>query len=317
MSTRFAVRSNRVPEQKEGNKIIFGTGEEVPFYHTCELFCMEIDKGKFEYYTGLESKHIKYSKYFNDEEKEILLKKQATDMKELNLVYGKTRLAPENEYFWKENSSFILNNETLVTFFDTKEPEHLLLYWKIVGGGYADEIGPSYEAAQSFGLPFYISEIVEEAERRTEGVAAKVKAFSLLEELSQKKSSEDMLWLSWMLHPSNMGYTKSTPPATLYNAHYEFIEGLLVKKAKKSCPKQFVDAYNLIKNDKPRAISEALVKAGEHFAIIYTDKDNKLAIRKSGLVLGRNIEEAIEMLLKPMNTNELESLREDVEEKLR
>ncbi len=205
----------------------------------------------------------------------------------------------------------------MVTFFDTKEPFHELLYWKIAGGGYADEIAPSHEAALEFGLPFYMTELEEEAERRTEDVSSKVKALSLLEKLSEKKSTEDMLWMAWMLHPSNMGFTKATPKATLFNAHYEFIEGKLVKKAKKACSKQFIEAYQLLTTNKTAAIAKALVNAGDYFGLVYTTKEGQLSTRKNNLLLGATPEEAVETLLRPINQSELELLRQDVEEKIR
>lgn len=321
MSKRFAIRSTRPAEQKEGNKIIGGTGESIPFRHGCELGMKRSGENEFEYVTGLEPNNIKYSIFFDhkdyDELKKSLLKQQAEDVKLLGQVYGKDTIRSNNKYFWDEYSQLVINNETLSMFFDTSEPIQLLLYWKIMGGGYADEIGPTYETALSLGLPFYMTEIEEEAERRGEDVSSKVKAFALLEEISQKKSNEDLLWLAWMLHPSNQGFTKITPAATLFQAHYEFIEGKLVKKAKKACSKQFVDACNLLKNNKTEAIATAIVKAGDYFGLIYTSKEGKLVTRKNGLILGETVDEAIDTLLKPTNQEELEVLREEVEEKLK
>lgn len=316
-SKRFAIRSNRTPLQKQGSTIIYGTGDDVPFAHTCQLFCKRISPTEFEYVTGLEPKHIRYSTAFTDEEKDVLIKQQTNAVKLLADIHGKDTLKSTNGYFWEEKSSFTINNETLVTFFDTKEPEHLLLYWKIVGGGYDDEIAPSHEAAQQRGLSFYLTEFEEEAERQSESIGHKVKAFSLLEELNERKSGEDMLWMSWMLHPSNMGYTKATPKAVLYKNHYEFINGDLVKGQKKACSKQFIDAFNLLKADKTRAIATALVRAGDYFGLIFSNKDGKFETRAGKTILGADVEEAIETLLRPINQQELELLREEVEEKIK
>lgn len=316
-TTRFAIRSTRPPVQKEGNKIIYGTGDDVPFRHTCELFIKQVTDTEFEYITGLEPKHITYSNDIPEELKPTLLKRQAEAIKVLIGIHGKDTLRPTNKYFWEPRSSFKVDNETLSKFFDTKEPEHLLLYWKIMGGGYDDAIGLTYDVALSLGIPFYMTEMEEEAERRTEDISLKVKAFSMLEELSEKKSTEDMLWLAWMLHPNTMGYTHSTPKATLYNGHYEFIEGRLVKKSKKSCPKQFIDACNLLKSDKTRIIASAIVKAGEYFGLVYVNKENKYQTRLNNTILADSIEESIEVLLKPGNLEELELLREEVEKKIK
>lgn len=313
---RFAIQSTRPDEQKEGNKIIFGTGSEVPFRHTCELYITQIGEKEFEYKTGLEPKHIQFSRYFNDEQKEILLKQQAEARKILDNIYGKKVLEPTNTYFWEQNSSFKLDNSVLGMFFDTKEPAHLLLYWKIVGGGYDDEISPTFESGSAFAIPFYLTEFEEEAERQTEDINHKVKAFALLEELNSKRSGEDMMWLAWLLHPANRGYTKSTPPAVLYKAHYEFIEGLLTKKSKKSCPRQFVDAYNALKLDKGRAITQALIRVADHFGLMFTDKDGTLRMKGTETQFGKNFEEAAEIFLKPANQEELEAFRAEVEQKL-
>lgn len=316
-STRFAIRSTRPIAQKQGNATIYGTGEDVPFSHACQLFLKRVSETEFEYVTGLEPKHIQYSPHFPDEHKPDLLKKQANAVKFLSEIHGKDTLKATNKYFWDEASQFNLNNGTLAQFFDTKEPEHLLLYWKIMGGGYADEIAPTYEAATAAGVPFYMTESEAEAERRSEDVSYKVKAFSLLEQMSERKSTEDMLWLAWMLHPANMGYTFSTPKATLYQGHYEFIEGNLVKKQKKACSRQFIDACNLLKADKTRAIATAIIKAGEYFGLVYTNKDNKLQTRLHNTLLGEDFEQAVETLLKPVNQEELQSLRDEVEKKIK
>lgn len=313
---RFAIRSTRPPEQKEGGKIIFGTGSDIPFRHTCELYVTQIGEKEFEYKTGLEAKHIQFSKHFTEEEKEILLVQQAEAKKRLDSVYGKKVLEPTNTYFWEQNSSFKLDNETLGMFFDTKEPAHLLLYWKIMGGGYDDEIGPTHDTAAAVALPFYMTEFEEEAERQTEEINHKVKAFAALEELNTKRSGEDMMWLAWILHPSNRGYTKSTPPAVLYKAHYEFIEGLLTKKGKKSCPRQFVEAYTLLKADKSRAITQALVRIADYFGLMFTDKDGYLRMKDSDTQFGKSFEEATTVFLKPANQEELEAFRIEVEKKL-
>lgn len=317
LTKRFAIRSTRPPQQKEGNKIIFGTGEDIPFRHTCELYVSRISEKEYEYKTGLEPKHIKLSKHFNDEEKVVLIKQQAEAKKVLDEIYGKEVLKPTNGYFWEQQSSFKLDNETLGMFFDTKEPSHLLLYWKIVGGGYDDEIGPSFDSAAAMALPFYLTEFEEEAERQTEVIGHKVKAFSILEELNTKRSGEDMMWLAWLLHPNNRGYTHATPPAVLYRAHYEFIEGLLSKKSKKSCPRQFIDAYTLLKTDKTRAVAQAVIKAADYFGIVFSDKEGKLRMKGSETILGSNFEEAADILLKPANQEELVVLREEVEKKLK
>lgn len=316
-SKRFAIRSTRPAERKENNRIVFGTGEEVPFMHTCELFVTRVSEKELEYVTGLEVKHIKYSKDFPDEDKEALLKHQAAAVKKLAEIFGKDTLKPTNGYFWEEQSSLKISNETLSMFFDTKEPAHLLLYWKIMGGGYSDEIAPSFESAAARAIPFYLTEFEEEAERRTEVISKKIKAFALLEELNEKRSQTDMLWLAWMLHPSNMGYTYSTPKATLYRAHYEFIEGMLVKSKKKSCAAQFVDAVTLLNTDKTKAIALGVVHAAEYFGLLYSNKDGKFQTRSGGTLLGQSFEEAIEILLKPANQDELEELRIGVEEKLK
>lgn len=313
---RFAIRSTRPPEQKEGNKIIFGTGEDVPFRHTCALYMEQVDERTFEYKTGLEPKHITQSRHFTPEEKELLLVQQTAARKILDGIHGREVLRPTNGYFWEQHSSFKLDNETLGKFFDTKEPSHLLLYWKIMGGGYDDEIGPTYEAATAIAIPFYMTEAEEDAERESEVINHKVKAFSLLEELNTKRSGEDMLWLAWILHPANRGYTKSTPPAVLYKGHYEFIEGLLTKKAKKSCPRQFIDAYNLLKIDKTRAITQALIRIADYFGLLFTDKDGILRMKNSDTQFGKNFEEAANVLLKPVNQEELEAFRTEVEQKI-
>lgn len=318
MSKRFAIRSTRPDEQKHGNAIVFGTGEQVPFAHSCELTVFQISEKEFEYLTGLEPKHIKTAPYYTAEEKTALAKQQTEDLKKLVELFGKDRIKADNKFFWEDHARFLLTNETLSTFFDADEahPDHILLRWKILGGGYIEEIAPSYEIAQQYGAPFYMTEFEEEAERQTEDISSKVKAYVLLEELDEKKSAEDLLWLSWALHPSNMGYTQRTAKATLYKAHYEYIEGLLVKSKKKSCSKQFIDAVALLKTDKTRLIARAILNASDYFGLVFQNKEGKYQTRGKGTILGSDVDEAVETFLRGENIEELEAIREEVEKKI-
>jgi hypothetical protein len=321
MSKRFSIRSTRPAKQMIGSLTVFGTGEDVPFKQSLILGGERISEKEFEFQTGLEEKHIQNSIFFDDEEKQRYIKQLQEDVKVLQKAFGADRLKPTNAFFWGDDhgqkGNFAVNNETLSTFYDTKNEEHLLLYWKIMGGGYADAIGPTYQTALAFGLPLYMTELEEEAERQTEDIGLKGKAFAALEDVSNKKSAEDLLWLSWMLLDVNKGFTKKTPKASLYKAHFEFIEGSLVKSGKKLCAKQFLEAVDLLKKDKTKAIATAIAKAGEFLNLIYTNKENQLETRKSHTILGSTIEEAIETLLKPTHHEELEYLKSEVEDKLK
>jgi len=318
MSKRFAIRSTRPEEQKHGNAVVFGTGEQVPFSHSCELTVVQISEKDFEYLTGLEPKHIKGSTFYSKEEKDILLKRQAEDVKRLADIYGKERIKSDNKFFWEEHGRFLLGNETLSMFFDAdnEHPDHILLMWKILGGGYFEEIAPSYELALQYSTPFYLTEFEEEAERQTEDISFKVKAFVQLEELNEKKSQEDLLWLAWVLHPSNMGYTKHTAKATLYKAHYQYIEGLLVKSKKKNCSKLFLDAVEILKKDKTRLIAMAIINASDYFGLVFQNKEGKFQTRGKGTILGSDLNEAVETFLRGENVEELEAIREEVEKKI-
>jgi len=320
MSKKFAIRSNRPLQQKQGDNIIFGTGTEIPFSQKLTPFTRKIgrdhDGDLFEYQTGLEEKHINNSPLYNAEEKAVLIKELKEDLKEILKTFYKEEIDSRNNYFWKDRVDFIFNNQTLESFFDTKTTDHFFLYWKIKSGAYAEGIAPTYEIAQQHGIPYYLTPLEEQAERETEEVGFKGKAYAALEEMSEKKNTEDLLWLSWILLEASAGYSKSTPKATLYKALFEFIEGKRVKKAKKLCAKQFTEAVTLLKTDRTRAIAKAVVKAGDWFALIFTNKEGKLQIRKDNTILGETVEEAVETLLKPTNQEILEELRIEIEDKL-
>jgi hypothetical protein len=312
------IRSTRRPEEKQGNVIVFGSGTQIPFIHLYDLNKKEQDDGRFEFQTGLEERHIRNSPVYSEEEKNALVKQQKEDLKELYKAYRKEQLDPLSQKFWQERQSFKVTNETLDTFFDTKNPEHLLLYWRIVSGGYPEGIGPSFEIASQYGLSFFLTLLEEQSEREAEEVGFKGKAYALLEEISEQKNTGDLLWLTWILLDSqSSGYSKSTPKATLYKALFEFIEGKKVKKGKKLCAKQFTDAAKLLKLDRTRAIATAVIKAGDHFGIIFSNKEGQLETRNEHLILGPSVEEAIETLLKPTNHEILEALRSEIEDKLK
>jgi hypothetical protein len=280
-----------------------------------------IRKTKFK--TGLEEVDVKFNSLLTELQKPDFIK-QIQEFKPLLAEFyeGTDRIDATNIDFWKDPDvgRFKITNSDLSKFYDTKNPKHALLYFNIMGGGYIDTIAPTKEIAELSRVNFYIETESETQDDLADDYVSKAKAFALLTELASKADNEALLYLGWILHADTKGfgsYNRSTPKGELFKMHGEFIEGKLSNKGKRNCPATFSEAaekWNDAKIGRPRLITEAYLKAADRLAYLNSDKEGKYTL-PSGLQLGLNYVESVDVLLKPKNTKDFEELRTYVENK--
>lgn len=326
MHFKFQIRSIIGKPQKEGDSIVRWSGLSESLNVSDVIASTTIVKdGKRvqKFKTGLEASDVRFNALVEESRKEDYIK-QIESFKPFLAEYfqGDDQIEATNSDFWKnpDVGKLTITNSDLTKFFDTKNPKHALVYFNIMGGGYIDTIAPTKELAELNKVNFYIETENEIQDDLADDYVTKAKAFSLLTDLSNKSDNEALLYLGWILHSDTKGfgaYNRSTSKTELFKMHGEFIEGKLVGKNKRNCPAVFVTAaekWNDTKIGRPRIIIESYLKASDRFAYLNTDKEGKYVL-PSGLQLGLNYTESIDVLLKPKNTKDFEDLRDFVEKK--
>lgn len=325
MHFKFQIKSVASKPEREGEYIVRFTGQSEYINVNDTLGSVLVTRqGKQiqKFKTGLDVSEINSNGFISPSERESF-KKQVEAFREFLIeTYGEEELSPTNSFFWKDPDygKLKISNLDLEKYYDTRNPKHAILYFNIMGGGYADTVGPSKDYAERYRIPFYLETESEYVSEDGDSYLAKTEAFSLLNEIINSSDNQALLYLGWVLHSESKGfspYTISTPKSDLVKMHGEYIEGKLQFKKKKQCTKKFIDVAKSWKDGKigrPRIILEAYLRSADMYSYLNTDKEGKYSL-PSGLQLGFSIESAVDTLLKPKNNQEVEDLRTYIEKK--
>jgi hypothetical protein len=333
MNLKFAIKPRVGDSEKEGDEIVRFTGSSEIYRQSCERRAIKVGETgsginkepHVLFVTGLEEESVDHYDWLSDEEKTEVKKLIKANKPKIESYYGGSEyMKPDNKSFWTSDRAWgrvAVDNYTVNTLKNTKDPKDCLLYLGIISGAFMDMIAPSKEFAETHSsIPFYLALEDEAVATDAEDYVTKLDAQAALADLA-KNSGDGLFILAWILQYdsatfgaySRVGSTK----ADLIKYHSMYIDGLIVPKKglKRNAPKLFIEAYNRFKGaqTKPKLMVEAYVKAGEYFAII--NKGSKKYQTKEGTVLGNTIPEAVETLMKAQHTDELERIRDEVEKK--
>jgi hypothetical protein len=326
MSIRFVIKNTANKAEKEGDTFLRYSGVSEPFRRISERSAQKIgvdDKGnpKLVFTTGLEEDRVQFFKWYNDEEKKAVIK-QIKELKPIISKFygGDDVVSSTNIFFWSETrdvSRLSLSNEDIDQFFDTKNPVHALLYLSVISGAFIDLVAPTREWAERHQLPHYLALETEETYEE-EDFITRSDAHAALAELRKEASPEALFILAWCIqYDTNAfgAYLKNTPMKDLINYHAKYIDGKIVTKKKKNTPQVFLNYFNKwnAQQTRPALYVESYVKAGEYYNFI--QQREKKYVTNDGTVLGNTIDSAVETLMKPKFTQDLEKLREQVENK--
>jgi hypothetical protein len=327
MAIKFSIKNTSAKAEKEGDLIVRYSGLAEPFRRSSERQCQEVGvdgagKAKVVFVTGLDEEKVEMYRWFTKEEKEAvkkLIKQQKTIIAK---AYGGTDVVePTNRYFWgpknKEVFKLYITNDTHEIFFDLERPSHALLYLSICAGAFIDVVAPNKEWAERHQIPHYLSLETDEVSFDGEEDITRGDAMAELMGL-RKETPEALLILAWcLLSETNSfgGMNKATSQKDMLNSFIKYIDGKLVTKKKRNCPKLFIQYAEKWKapQTRPALYTEAYLKAGEYFALV--NQREKKYTTSTGTVLGNTVSEAVDNLMKPKFTVDLETLRDAVEEK--
>lgn len=326
-SIKFEIKNTPGPAEREGDVIVRFSGTSEPFKRSTDRQVRKIGvDGKGEprliFNTGLEEKQVdQYTWYTPDERTAV--KETIKELKPFITKYygGEEVIDRSNLFFWgsenRDINKLSLTNEDIGTFFDTEKATHALLYLSIISGAFIEVVAPTREWAERHQIPHYLSLESETTDYSEENDITKSDAHAALSYLRHEQP-DGLFILAWCIQYDTNGYgaySKSTSQKDLINYHIKFIEGKLVSKKKKNCPKVFMDYVEKWKGQqtRPALFVEAYVKAGDFYSFIRPQE--KKFVTQDGTVLGNTISDAIATLLKPKFSGDLEKLRGLVEAK--
>lgn len=328
MSVKFAIRNTASKALKEGDSFIRYSGTGEPFSRHCERTAVAVEtdsKGdpvKWAFTTGLDEEQVQFYKWFSDAEKEIV-KNSIKDLKPtIQKFYGGELITnPQNYSFWKRNrevSKITVTHDNIDVFFDTEKPQHALLYLSIAAGAFCDVVAPNKEWAERYQIPHYMAMEIESNDFGDEEDITRSDAHAMLGELRKEFGKDAIYILAWCIqYDTNAfgAYNYSTAEKDLINYHIKYIDGKLITKKKKNCPKTFIDYASRWKSPltRPLLYAEAYIKAGEYFNFV-TQREKKY-VTSDGTILGNNVKEAVENLMKNKFNVDFEKLRDQVEGK--
>lgn len=277
----------------------------------------------WKFNTGLDEGQVQFFDWYNDKEKEAVKGTIKELAETIEKFYGGKEIVDATNYsFWKAErdvNRLSLTNGDIDTFFDTKFPAHALLYLSIISGAFIDLVAPTKEWAENHEILHYL--VLESEDVEIDDInIIRSDAHAALTDLRKNADPEALFMLAWCTQydtRSFSAYTKSTPQRDLINYHIQFIDGKLSPKKQwsKKPAEIFIDYYERWKGQqtKPAIMVEAYVKAGEYFNL-FRSGDKKYTTSEN-VPLGNTVTETVKKLMKPGSGDELDRLREQVEEK--
>ena len=327
MNVRFQIRPVSPRAEKEGKEILNFTGEAQPYRRKATRVSEKVGlrpdgQPRIKFRTGLDPERVKYYYWFSEEERAEVKKQLEEALPEIEDRYhGKEIIHDENVSFWKDQKEFYQIPITITTkdlFFDTKNPEHAVLYFGIIGGAFIDTIAPHKDFAVEKRIPHYLVLEKDVDDDDFIDVSEKIKANANLFKLMEEGSEDALFILCWTALYNTKGFgsiLKSMPKKDKATYLNMFIEGELVDKKKKNCAKtfnQYVERWNSPQL-REKLYAEAYIKAGEQYALIVT-KDKKYET-SWGTSLGNTIDEAVDKITQKRFAKDLEQLTQEVEKK--
>lgn len=268
-----------------------------------EMGLAAIERGRKNYYiTGLDK-----SLYKENWELEFLEESLATLVKN----FGQEVLDPLNMEFWKTRTLTVKEEETLL---DLENPDDLLTYWNIKGGGYP-YIAKSGDELNLLKCRFYLDEPNTSYEHIGDSDKLKDRAIAMLSDIDNGANGfSTLFFLHKNLITTNEGVTKNTPKSLIYKSLRNYINGDYTTTKKKVAPKKFIEEVDTYRTNSKRSKTVAIVNDSIYFGFLVPNRDNQY----TSTVTSYNFKttdkaKVIELLMSPNNSDELLALLKEVE----
>jgi len=198
--------------------------------------------------------------------------------------------------FW-ESDAMVFKLSTKPINLDLKNPHDKLKVIAIRAGG-IPEIAPSYKDAllSNGGIKFYLDdESVTINEKVTLGIL-RDEAGAKLHELYSKPNAK-FFYITKMVDPNSVSYTKSTDKAVLYTTCHSFIEGELTEITKRQACERFLEYFNMSIEE---LTIRSLIRDGIYYKV-FGENNNGIYDKATQTQMGNNFDEVYQFLKSPAN----------------
>lgn len=266
--------------------------------------------GVKRYITGLDPELVKYDNSLSEEQKQAKITEIQATIQRLEQFFGPGSLEATNEKFWKD-VYLVLKSKT--TNLDLNTPKNEILVRCIKAGGF-NEVAPTLEEAiaSSGKSKFYLIEPVEFIENRVSPRKQYNKAIGMLSKMDDSKTYDDLFFLAKYILPAEKAYTKSTPKSLLYEDLDKYIKGEIVRDSKTDLASRFIEATKV---EKKKMIVFCLLKDAVYYNMLYRTEAGELKNNETGGIYGTTLDKAVDHLLHPAYSHELENIKVRIEEK--
>lgn len=268
-------------------------------------------KEGYNAFTGLEIDHLDMNESIGEEEKLRLVKEGRIAKAYIEKIKNQSAVST-NIGFWSSKSLKITD---LGTVYDTSSSVDDLIWYHIIQAGGIQEIGRNYEDALLNEKKLYMSIENEGVERDFKDKKFKLKANSILNDIHESWSTEDALFLTYLVSKRQHGFTKNTSKELIVNELEEFVEGVGIKTDKKKRPAEFIKTVEFFTNSKDHAKVKALFNASLYYGFIGRNTKGEFYNKDTGFLYGNVEELAPDKLMDVRNKEEFISINKKVNDK--
>ena len=268
-------------------------------------------KEGYNAFTGLESDHLDMNESLSDDEK-IRLGKEGRIAKAYIEKLKNQSASPTNIPFW---SSKTLKVTDLGSVYDTSTSVDDLIWYHIIQAGGVQDIGRNYEDALYNEKKLYMSIENEGVERGFKDKKFKLRANAILNDIHEKWSTEDALFLTYLVSKRQHGFTKNTSKELIVDELEEFVEAVGVKTDKKKRPAEFIRIVEFFTTNKDHAKVKALFNAAIYYGFVGRNNKGEFYNTDTGFLYGNVEETASDKLMDVRNKEEFISLNKKVNDK--
>ena len=319
-SRTIAIRPFFDPSKQNMGLENYGMALYDGVWHQESLACLELN-GVKRYVTGL-NEFAPDVKMLSPGEKELKIKEirkvvaqleaelasNVIDVEDKDFWNKVTLLKPDNDNFWSK-IAIKCGNDPVYLDPDT-DPYDLIKLYAINAGGFSIVAKSLKDAKKAVNPPkFYLDQLQETVNTRTELTKLRNKAISELQKLYDKNTNK-LMYVAKVVDADSTQYTKSTPNDILYENMDIFISGEGSESNKRRASESFIEAAGSTMEDLK---IRALVKDCMFYRFIVSKSNGWIETLDGNSRLGKRPSEVVDFLKDPINEEVLNSLLSKVE----
>lgn len=277
-----------------------------------DLGYMEVGLGLRRYLTGLDPHSKTLMKVDNEDERNAIIENIEATLDWLEARgYDREMMNPTNDAFWGRQQLQLFNNSR--RDLDMTNPEDVILYWNIKGGGYdfvAQGLDQARKSNDVKGFKWYLSELEATSAAKIEKKRIRGGAISALDNIYNSRPKLLFYIAKNVLNVDNY-FKHSTPIDLIYDKLWDHIEGVHLSNNKIKAASDFIEAAHM---DEAELKLRAIVRDAIFFRFLQKRSDN-LFYTESGTAVGKNETEILTNFKFPQYQIDIDTIEDKVTKK--